>query len=430
MMKKIYFTVVSVGVLLLQAYPGVTQEIGKLELEEAYALAEENYPLLKNSALIESIYERNIDLLKQERRPQVNLLANGQYQSENVSIGADNPESPISVDAPNETFRIYGEVNLDLYDGGLNKAKRKIEAASLAVNDQSLKVQLRNLKDRVNQLIFAIKLSRQQHDLIKISIQDIETSIDVRQVGYENGTVLESEVSKLKVRKLELESEALKLQADSKAYLDVLNHLIGKRLTDSVEFVLPNLANISSHIEVNRPELTLYDFQQELLSAQGGTIAASRKPTISLYAQNGIGYPNPLNFSDISTSWYALAGVNFRWRIFDWGKSKNQYQELELQSLKTQNEREAFEFDIQSKDDEYRIKIEALQSQIINDQRIVSYQNDITEQIKFQLQQGVINTNDYLTQVNAELSARQELELHRVQLQQLQVEYLTHFGKL
>lgn len=428
MTSKISILLISTSFFFVHSYNSTAQETNRLELIMAHELAKENYPLIKNRVLNEGIYQQSLNALRSERKPVLSLVGNGQYQSENVSIGTDSPESPIRVEAPNETFRVYGEINFDLYDGGLNRTKREIEEASLAVNQQSLEVQLRPLKDRVNQLFFAIKLSRKQYGLINTSIRDIETSIEVREAGYESGTVLESEVSKLKVRKLELESEALKLQADSKAFIDVLSYLIGKTLTDSVELIIPEFAN--NEIEVNRPELTLYDFQQQLLSAQEGTIAASRKPTISLYAQNGIGYPNPLNFSDISTSWFALAGINLRWRFFDWGKSRNEYQKLELQSLKTQNEREAFEFDIKSKDDEYQTKIDALRSQIENDQRIVKYQSDITQQIEFQLEQGVINTNDYLTQVNAELAAKQELELHQVQLQQLQIEYLTYFGKL
>ncbi|WP_299361555.1 TolC family protein [Winogradskyella sp.] len=417
-----------VAITMIGLWYSESQNTASLSLQEAYNLVEKNYPLIKDEALLNALSEYNIELINKDRLPTLTLNGFGQLQTENVQIGE--PGSPVSVDAPLESYRAYIDANYNLYDGGFTKAKKQIEEAVLKVNQQGLKVTLRNLKDRINNLFFIIKLSRQQQVLLETSINDIDTNIESLQAGFDNGTVLESELSKLKVRKLELQSEDVRLQGDIKAYFGVINMLLGTRYAHTTTLTLPQEILVEETQQITRPEQQFYDFQKELLQAQESTIEASRKPKVSLFAQGGVGYPNPLNFSDISNATYALGGIRLNWDILDWGKAKQEREKLKIEIAQTEVDKETFEFDITSRKKEYLEKIEALQGQLFNDEKIVALQKDILNQTEVQLQEGIINSNDYLIQVNAELSARQQQELHRVQLQQLQIEYLTLYGKL
>jgi Flp pilus assembly secretin CpaC len=69
-----------------------------------------------------------------------------------------------------------------------------------------------------------------------------------------------------------------------------------------------------------------------------------------------------------------------------------------------------------------------LQEQIKIDQQIADLQADILNQLAAQLDNGVITSTDYLTQTNAELLARQQLELHQLQLLQTQLNFLNERG--
>ncbi|WP_299213353.1 TolC family protein [uncultured Aquimarina sp.] len=402
------------------------QTIDKLQLETAYVLAEEHYPLIADKALLDEISKINLQIINRERLPYITHNAEGQIQSENVSLntGTSNVELPL------ETFKAFVDMNFDLYNGGLVKAKKEIEKSLLKVNQQNLKVTLRTLQNRVNNLFFTIKLSKQQKELLKTSIDDIESNIRTLQVQYDNGVVLESELSKLKVRQLELQSDTFRLDGDIKAYFAVLQELLGISLSVDTELILPPLNNEMIDGNISRPEQLLYDYQKELLTAQEATIKAGRKPKISLFAQGGIGNPNPLNFTDTETANYALGGIRLQWNLIDWGKGKKERQKLKVEIEQTKVDKETFEFDIASREEEYRQRINALQTQLKNDEQIVTLQQYILKQTETQLNNGIINSNDYITQVNAELSAKQQLELHKVELQQLQIEYLTVFGKL
>ncbi|MEL6918690.1 MAG: TolC family protein, partial [Bacteroidota bacterium] len=356
-----------------------------------------------------------------ERLPTLSANGEGTVQSDNIGFG--------DIEVPLENFSTYLDIDYDLFDGGLIRAKKQIEKATLKVNQQHLKVSLRTLKNRINTQYFAIKLARQQKALLKTSIDDIETNIQVRQAGYENGSVLESEVSKLKVRKLELLSESSRLEGDIKAYFSVLGQLIGTPLSTDTVLELPIfIADINDSI--TRPEQELYKLQKDLQNAQESIINAGRMPKVSVFAQGGLGYPNPLNFSDINTATYALTGVRLKWDILDWGIAKKEREKLQVEIQQTEVDKRTFEFDIAIRKDEFREKMKALREQIENDQRIVGLQGEILQQIGVQLANGVINSSEYLEQVNAELAARQEMELHMVELQQLHIDYLTLFGKL
>jgi len=407
-------------VLYAQEKPSST-----LKLEEAYQLARNNYPLIKDAELINRIEEINLEAIKRGQLPQLSLNGNAQVQTENFEL----PAGETTLEAPLETWNTYLEMDFNLYDGGLTKAQKQIERSSSQVEHSSLEVQLRGLKDQVNTLLFAISLGRKQTEILKTSKDDLASNVATLQAGFENGTVLESEVSKLKVRQLELVSDIIATNADIETYFALLEQLIGQQLARDTEFVMP-VGSVEQEYELQRPEQILYDEQKLLLDAQKASITANGMPKVSLFAQGGLGNPNPLNFADFSTAAYALGGVRLQWDFFDFGKRKKEKESLVVQQDQIEVDRELFLFDIESDVKEYKNEIGALQEQITNNEAIVGIQKDILDQSKVQLDNGVINSNDYVQQLNAYINAQQELELNKIQLQQSIINYLTLVGQL
>ncbi len=425
-------TLISLSILMsLLHFRLLAQPMGSLTLTEAYQMVEQNYPMARNAPLLDQASTLNQEVINKNRLPALTANAEARIQTENVTLMSGDPNG-LNFQVPLESYRVYVGFDYKLYDGGMSTAQRQIEEASLQVNQKTLEVNLRALKDRVNQLFFGILLARQQQTLLGTSIESINTNIEILQAGYDNGTVLQSEVFKLKVRSLELASDNARLEGNVKAYTSVLSELLGTQIAPDTQLVLPDALQtfLSGNMELSRPELDLYEQQSKLINAQEGIFDARRKPVMSLFAQGGVGYPNPLNFVDINSSTYALGGVRMGWNITDWNKSKREKEKLRVQQSQNQLSKETFVHDIRSRDGEFQEKINALKEQLENDLRIVDLQMEILEQTEVQLANGVINTNDYLLQVNAELSARQQYELHAVQLKQLEIDYLTLIGLL
>ncbi|UII31488.1 TolC family protein [Fulvivirga ulvae] len=427
-MNRIYFIVALVFSLAV-FYKATAQYKDKLTLSEAYELAMANYPLTGQKSLLMEQTELSLSIIRNESLPALSANLEGQLQSESLQIGSDSPESPVFINMPRESYKAYAQLDYTLYRGGLTHARREVEKANLEVGLNQLEADLRPVKDRINDLFFSIMLSRQQQELIASSLSNINASLQNLEAGYNNGTVLESEIIKLKVRKLELQNQQESVLADSKAAIKILGELTGLNLSPATELALPNY-NASSEVELQRPEQQMYESKKLLLSAQEGTITALRKPRISLFAQGGVGYPNPLNFSDIDHAPYALGGIRMTWKIWDWQTTAQKTERLRVQQKQVDIQKEAFEYNIETREDEFLEKMDAFTRQIQNHQSIVALQGEILQQSEAQLNNGVINATDYLIQVNAELEARLRLHLYELQLQQLQVKYLTLFGTL
>ena len=94
------------------------------------------------------------------------------------------------------------------------------------------------------------------------------------------------------------------------------------------------------------------------------------------------------------------------------------------------NQLETFEHNLNLTDGKFREDILKLEKQLIRDEEIAQLQNKILKQLSVQLENGVITVNDYLIQSNAELRARQQLQLHKTQLTQIKIDYLTQRGAL
>lgn len=397
----------------------------ELPLESAYGMAKKNYPLIKDVGLIDKIETLNLEVIRKRGLPKVSLNGTAQAQTENIVL----PIGVNPLEAPLETWNAYLGVDYDIYDGGLKKAQKAIERASAQVERTSIKVRQRSLKDRVNTLFFAIELARQQTKILATSKDDLNTNIASLQAGLENGTVLESEVSKLRVRQLELTSDIIAIEADIEVYFKLLEQLLGTTLSRDIEFLLP-AQTIQNMDGINRPEQQLFDNQKLLFGAQEASITAKTLPKISIFAQGGVGNPNPLNFSDFNTATYALGGVRLKWDFVDFGKGKKEKESLRVQQEQIEVDRELFLFDIESESKEYQQKIKSLDTQLANNEIIIAIQNEILEQSKVQLDNGVISSNDYVSQLNASINARQQLQFNRLQLQQTIINYLTLTGEL
>lgn len=399
-----------------------------LHLTEAYQLLEENYPLLQNVAVLQAVYQLDAQLIDLANKPTINLMGNAQIQSETPQIDAEG--LPISVDLPLYSIKTYGEAQYNLYDGGVQEAQLVQKQARLQADKQQLEVEKFKLQERLNQLFLNVLLLREQTAIFALTQADLATRRAVLEAGVRYGTVLESEVTKLQVRELELTAEEQKIEHQQRGFVQTIATLIGRPLADDVVLLLPKLSERTTVPVINRPEERLFQLQKQALLSTNQLLEAQRKPKLNAFAQAGVGYPNPLNFFDSGIAPYAVGGVRFQWAITDWGKMDVEKQKRMVQTQQFDNQYHTLLFNIESNVAKYQSEIENLQQQIENTEQIAQLQNDILQQLAVQLDNGVITSTDYLIQTNAELRTRQQLEILQAQLVKTQVEFLYQRGAL
>lgn len=424
MKQRNYF----IGFLLMISTLNFGQSKTELSLLDAYSLLEKNYPILQNSGLLEQIYQKELEQLDIAKKPKLFLKADGRIQSQSVSLESDNPMAPINFDQSIWSLKTYAEAQYLILDGGLNDAQRKIKTFKLKADLQNVEVDRFALRERINQLFFGITLLREQSKLFDISLKALEARKSQVAAGLEMGVLLESELTKIKVKELEIKSMQDNVGFQVAGLVNTLSILVGEDISNDAKLNFPPLSSPAEIPNLNRPEQEYFKLQREAILAQSDMIDVQKKPQLSAYAQAGIGYPDPLNFLANEISPYGVLGVQMNWKITDWNKSQVDKDILSLQSQKLIHAEETFIFNFNSKKAKYQADVNRLLYQIGQDEKIANLQADILKQLAAQLDEGVITSSEYITQVNAELLSRQNLLIHQTELSKIQLEFWSERG--
>ncbi len=100
--------------------------------------------------------------------------------------------------------------------------------------------------------------------------------------------------------------------------------------------------------------------------------------------------------------------------------------EIKQQSIDVQRETFLYNTNLQLRAQNHEIL--KWQELLDTDDEIVALRSTIKQTALNQLENGVINTNDYLREVNAEDNARQSMLLHEIQLRMAQYSLWTTLG--
>ncbi len=399
-----------------------------LTLEECYGLVETNYPTLRSLDIYAAIEDAQNRLIAHSRRPIIELKGNVSLQSEAISLGSDIPGSPISINLPLYNFRTYSEATYNLYEGGVINTRKRINEIQMLVRKTKVMVDLYPLRVQVNKIFAGVALAKELLNLFDLTTDDLDLRQEFAKNAVELGVLLESEVSKLEVRKLEIENEKRIVQADILSAYATLSVLTGTDIDQRTFLELPESLEFVLTPEIRRPELTLFSHQKASVLSQKELIEVLDKPNILLYGQAGFGYPNALNFSKVQFAPYALGGIRFSYKIFDKSDKEYKKQKIELESHLIDVHEATFRKNIQIQAARYDAEMMALKDQILRYDQIAKLQSNILKELAIQMELGVITSTEYLIQSNAELRARQNLQVARAKLDQKRLEYITIYG--
>lgn len=406
--------------------PALLPAQNTLSLEEAYRLAAENSALAGNAPLLQTASELRSENINTAKMPSLDLKGRASWQNEVFGLPVDFPGVDFSV--PRTNVQLALEAGYLVYDGGLREARLALERSRLEVDQQQLKTELYALREKVEKAYFGALLIQEQQKIVELTRADIAAKAAQLEAAVQNGVALESDLKKLQVELLKLDATLEALESDRRAALAVLLSLTGLEPGAAPKLELPAFEeNLAS--EWQRPELALLDLQQQQLHAANDLTAAGRRPKVSLFAQTGLGYPDPLNFFDDELSPFFIGGVQFSWKIWDWGQADRQYQERSVQMLLLRNRRKAFEQGLEHQRGRFAEAIKKWKAQIAASEKIAALEAEILTQVSSQLDNGTATATDYLLQSNAELKARLNAERYRLQLAQTLAEWHTWAGK-
>jgi outer membrane protein TolC len=398
-----------------------------LSLQDAFSLAEQNYPLIHQKDLIKQTEKLSLQNLNTNFFPQ--LVVNGQatYQSDVTKIDISFPGLSIP-SLSKDQYKLVGEVDQLLYDGGLIKGQKNIQKLNSSVEQNKLAVELYNLKTRINQLYFGLLYQDQLLAQTDLVLQDLQAGIDKVKPQVENGVSLRSNLQLLQAQFLQTQQRAIEIKAARKGFADALSLLINKPVSETTSLQIPAAYNSADTI-LNRPELKLYESQSKIIAGQEDLIHARNLPKATAFFQGGYGKPG-LNLLPNDFQTFYITGIRLSWSLGSLYNSQRDRQLVKVNQQTVDLQRQVFILNTLSQLKQQQADIDKYAQLVATDNGIIQLRKQVTDAAKAQLENGVITASDYLIQVNAEDQARQALLVHQLQLIQAQINYALSTGKL
>lgn len=390
----------------------LAQDVQRLQLDSCIAMAKRNFPLIKQLGLLQQSKDFSIYNASKAYLPQVSINGSATYQSDVTKVPIAIPSMSIP-SLSKDQYKAYAEVNQALTDMFLVKDQHKLIEANNRVESQKIEVELYKLRERITQLFFGSLLVDAQIKQTSLMKTDIENGIQQVESAVRNGISTRSNLSKLQAELLKAEQRETEQRAAKKAYIQMLSYFIRKPLSADVQLIAPSESVENSLI--NRPELSLFQDQEDAIAIQNQLLYNRNLPRFSAFVQGGVGRPG-LNMLNPDMQGYYLAGLRLNWNLSSLYTYKNDKKNVDISRQLLEKQKETFLFNIDLTLLQQKEETNKYQKLIDTDNEIVQLRELVKKATAAQLKNGVASSYDYMTAVTEEDQARQNMVLHQIQL--------------
>src|SRR5678815_852384 len=249
------------------------QTVDRLTLSQTYDLAQKNYPVIKQKALVEQTANITIENLQKGFLPQLTVNGQATYQSDvtgfNISFGGINIQAP-----DKDQYKVVGDLNQLIYDGGVIRQQKVAAHLNADVQQQQVEVELYQLKDRVNQVYLSILFLDEEIKQANLTKQDILSGIKRVEVQVKNGVALRSGLNQLQAQLLQNDQRTIELKETRKGLIQTLALFLNQSLNEETIVFERPVVNVNADSSISRPELKLYNDQSSLALHQSKLITS------------------------------------------------------------------------------------------------------------------------------------------------------------
>lgn len=389
-----------------------------ISLQECYDLATANYPLAKQSQLLDAQNQLEQEVISKAKLPQLNLDAQATYQSAVIEIPLPNT----GIDPPNkDQYRATISVNQLIYNGGATDASLNLKSSQLKSKQKQVEVNLYQLKQKINQLYFSILLSQETDLLLKSKKEQLQVKLNEVKSGIAYGVLLPASDKVLEAELLKLNQQFMEVESNKILLIETLSLIIGQSLNTAASFQNP-IVEKEIKSELNRPELDLFQLKKEEIENNEALIAKQNSPKLLGFATGGYGNPG-LNMLDNSFQGFYTVGIKLNWNVFDWNSNKKQRESLSINKDIIETETEAFRLNTNIELNQQQKEIDKIKNFIVSDTEIINLREDVLKSAESQLKNGVITSSAYITELTNLYEDENTLIKHKIQLQLAKANY-------
>ena len=387
-----------------------------LSIEDCQRMARENYPAIARYNVIENVKNFSLENANTAYFPQLSLNAKATWQSDVTKIDLELPQNfpPLAIPVPDkDQYQVSAQLNQLIWDGGKVAAQKENIAANAEVEKQKLETEIYSLQERVNNVFFGALLLKEQLQQQATLEKELQRNYEKVQSYVTNGVANDADLSAVKVEQLKAGQQRIQMESGLDSYLRILSVLIGQQVDNETVLEKPAVDLLLSN-SINRPEIKLFEAQENLLNSQKSALNARNMPVIGAFAQGGYGKP-ALNMFENKFNPYFIGGVSLSWNFGSLYTFKNEKKSIEQQKIAIDSQRETFLHNLNMQLPQQQNEIEKYRRTMLDDNEIISLRTQIKNAAEAKVENGTMTVSDLLQEINALEIARQAKSLHEIQ---------------
>lgn len=409
-MKKISIAILCLGALAAQAGPGDTVTVAQCR-----RWATEHSPLQEKKRLSEEVAALQLRNISSNDLPRIAINGQGSYQSDVFKFPIENPLFAVP-EIPKDQYKLTADVAQRIWDGRSDRLLREQRDLERALGQAQVDVDAFQLREMVTDLYFKALASDETRKVLETTLDDLKKRRFQAESWVKEGIALRSVADQLSIQILKTEQQLSANQSDKLLLLSLLEHWTGQDLQGAV-FTAGKMIEPLPEQALQRPEYQLFILQERQLALQKSMLKLREQPRIEAFGQAGYGRPNPFNFFKTGISPFGIVGLRIQWTPIDWGNRKRDTQALSLQSRNIGIQKAVLDQRLKGLDLSDQAEIRKYLDQLPTDDKIIALQEDILKRAEAQVQNGVMTSTDYLSQINLLTQARLNRQLHVLQAQ-------------
>lgn len=395
-----------------------------LTIEQCVEKARDNYPMVKKYDLLASTLDIDLSDINKGWLPRIGVY--GQVTAQNVV-----PSFPESLSGVLQQmgqpmkglgklqYKAGVDVSQTIWDGGVSHVQRELRRAGTAAEQSALDVEMYAVRQRVENLYFAILLTEEQIAQNRNTMTLLDATLERLKAMLRNGTAMQSDVDMIEAQSLTVVQGIAQAESALNGYRTVLELFIGESL-QGVELIRPDSV-MPSELQSDRPEIRLFDTRIVAADASRRLADTALMPKVGLFAQAYYGYPGFDYFKSMITrdlSFNIMGGVKVSWNIDSFYTKRNVSRRNRLDIADIMAEKETFLFNSDMQVASQLEKIKGIRDVMKDDSRIMALRANVRKSAESQLQNGIIDTTALLTKITDENQAALTARYHEIQLVQ------------
>lgn len=387
-------------------------------VEACVGKAMANYPLVRQYGLMAATRDVDLSDINRSWLPRIGVY--GQVTAQN-SVPSF-PESLAGVlDRMGQQMKgldkVQYKAGVDLsqtiWDGGVASARRELVRSQEAAQEAALEADLYPVRQRVENLYFAILLTEEQIAQSLVTQGVLTSNLETLRSMLRNGTATQADVDMVEAQTLVLNQSIAQARSAADGYRRVLELFIGESLAGQT-LLRPEAGEPLSD-DPDRPELRLMDRRIAANQATDRLADTSLLPKVGLFAQAYYGYPGLDYFRSMMNggwSFNILAGLKVSWTIDSFYTKKNTSRRTSLTEAEIAIDRDLFLFNTRLQSASQRETIAGLRRVMSDDARIIALRVNVRKAAESQLANGVIDATALLAKISDENIAEMTARFH------------------